>query len=149
MTDQVTATISGEKFEALITALSMFMDESCASLCMDNDHDREEAAHRIVHWLFKDKTLEMSPEQMLPKANYKLGFNIVDEVSGERIVQLLLERDRQMTDGDFLQMQNFFWCTVGRAIRDNPDIIRQLRAGGIDVNTDPGDSGNSGQQFAS
>lgn len=135
------------EIEALRDGLARFMAESCASLCLDDDQDRETAAEKIAHWLFHTDSLDANPERILPRARYKLGFNVVDEVSSERIVRLTLSRKSEMTDGDFLQMQNFFWVTIGRAIRDNPEIIKILQAGGIDVETDPGD-GAGGQQFA-
>ena len=140
MTDQQ-AEFSAEQFLELQTELSRFLDETCASYALDNDADREEVASRVAHWMVRQQVVEATPEMFLPKAKYKLGFNVVDEVTGERIIQLVLDRGNQMTDGDFLQMQNFFWCTVGRAIRDNPEIINTLRAGGIDVDTDPGTAG--------
>jgi len=143
------APFSVQDLEALQTALAIFFEERCSSHCLDNDEDREAVADKLAHWLLSDKVQDVSPEKMLPRARYKLGFDVVDETTNERIIQLLLQRDKMMTDGDFLQMQNFFWVTVGRAIRDNPEIIRTLQAGGIDVNTDPGEGGTGGQQFAS
>ena len=135
------AEFSAEQFLALQEELSRFLDESCSSYALDSDADREEVASRVAHWMVRQQVVEASPEKLLPKAKYKLGFNVVDEITGERIVQLILDRGSQMTDGDFMQMQNFFWCTIGRAIRDNPEIINTLRAGGIDVDTDPGTAG--------
>lgn len=135
------AEFSADQFMELQEALSRFLDESCASFALDNDADREEVSARLAHWMVRQQIVEASPEKFLPKAQYRLGFNVVDEQTGERVVRLLLSKGAQMTDGDFMQMQNFFWCTVGRAIRDNPDIIRTLRAGGIEVDTDPGVAG--------
>lgn len=139
--DDQQADFSAEQFLNLQEVLSRFLDENCADLCMDNDADREEASSRIAHWMVRQQIVEASPEKLLPKAKYRLGFNVVDEQTSERIIKLVLNRDDQMTDGDFMQMQNFFWCTVGRAIRDNPEIIRTLQAGGIEVDTDPGTFG--------
>jgi hypothetical protein len=140
MTEQ-RAEFSAEQFLDLQSELSRFLDESCADFALDNDADREEVASRVAHWMVRQKTVEVSPEKLLPKAKYRLGFDVYDETTGEKIIKLLLSRDEQMTDGDFLQMQNFFWCTVGRAIRDNPEIIQTLQAGGIEVDTDPGVAG--------
>jgi len=140
MTDQQ-AEFSADEFMQLQEELSRFLDETCASYALDNDADREEVANRIAHWMVRQQVVEASPEKFLPKAQYRLGFNVVDEQTGERIIKLMLTRGSQMTDGDFMQMQNFFWCTVGRAIRDNPEIIRTLQLGGIDVDVDPGTAG--------
>jgi hypothetical protein len=53
-----------------------------------------------------------------------------------------------MADDDFMQLQNFFWTVIGRSIRDNPDTIKTLEAGGVRVEIDPPvESG--GQQFTS
>jgi len=72
---------------------------------------------------------------------------VVDESSGQHIIRLTLDRTREMADGDFMQLQNFFWTTVGRAIRDNPEIIRTLEAGGVRVEIDPPPD-QGGQQYA-
>jgi hypothetical protein len=140
MTDQQ-AEFSADQFLELQESLARFLDENCSSYCLDTDEDREEVSGRIAHWMVRQKVVEASPEKLLPKAQYRLGFNVVDEQTGERIIRLTLTRSSQMTDGDFMQMQNFFWCTVGRAIRDNPEIIKTLQLGGIDVDVDPGVAG--------
>lgn len=135
------ADFDADQFMRIQELLGRFLAEECASLCLDSDEDRDTLAAKVTQWFLRDKFVEVSPEKLLPKAKYRLAFNVVDEITGERIVRLMLLRNSMMTDGDFMQMQNFFWCTVGRAIRDNPDIIETLRAGGIDVDTDPGTAG--------
>jgi hypothetical protein len=59
---------------------------------------------------------------------------------------MTLKREGFMTTGDFLKMQNFFWTTVGKAIRNSPAIIDILRGGGVIVETDFTDEGEGGQQ---
>jgi hypothetical protein len=128
---------TAEEVARLIGGLGRFLEEQCDGLCCDSDEERGELAGKLAHWLLSDKTMLMSPEKILPKAKFKLAFNVVDEPTGEHIIRLVLDRTREMADGDFMQLQNFFWCTVGRAIRDNPEIIRILEAGGVRVETDP------------
>jgi hypothetical protein len=143
MTDQVEYAMPS--LERLRSALRGFLEEECSSLCLDDADDRETFIDKLAAWLLKDKTVDMTPEDLLPKARYCAGINIMDEVTGERIVKLLLYRSEMMTDGDFLQMQNWFWSTIGRAIRDNPELAQTLRVGGVIIDTDP-EAG--GQQFA-
>jgi len=125
-----------EELARLIAALGNFMERECGSLCCDSEEDRGTLAAKIAAWLCQDKTVVASPEMLLPKAHYHLNFNVVDEPTGEHIVRISLDRTREMADGDFLQLQNFFWVTVGKAIRDNPEVVRILQAGGIRVETD-------------
>lgn len=141
------ARYTAEEISTLIVGLGqVFESPECTSLHLDDDTDRGRLAGIVAHWILSDKTILLSPEKALPKATYKLGFNIVDEASGEHIVRLTLDRERNMTDGDFMQLQNFFWVTVGRAIRDNPEARRTLELGGVRVVTDPAVQG--GQQHA-
>jgi hypothetical protein len=141
------AGFTAEEISSLIFGLGqLFESPQCASLCLDDDEDRGTLSGIVAHWLLSDKVQLQSPEKILPKAKYHLGFNVVDEATGQHIIRLVLDRSREMCDGDFLQMQNFFWTTVGRAIRDNPDIIKTLEAGGVRVEIDPPDQG--GQQYA-
>jgi len=146
MTDNQ-AGFTSEEIGSLIYGLGRFLEEECSSLALDDEHDRGTLAGKLAHWLLSDKTQMQSPEKILPKAKYRLGFNVVDEATGEHIVRLILDRSREMADGDFMQMQNWFWCTIGRYIRDNPEIRATLRAGGVTIETDPPD-GASGQQYA-
>jgi hypothetical protein len=140
------AGFSAEEISSLIYGLGRFLDEECSSLALDNDEDRGTLAGKLAHWLLSDKTQLESPEKILPKARYHLGFNVVDEATGEHIIRLILDRTKEMADGDFLQLQNFFWVTIGRAIRDNAEIQKMLEAGGVRVEIDPPDEG--GQQYA-
>lgn len=128
---------TAEEISQLIAALGFFLEQECSSLCMDDEEDRGTLAGKLAAWLLKDKNITVSPEKLLPKARYLLSFNVVDEATGTHIIRLTLQRAKEMTDGDFMQLQNFFWVTVGRAIRDNADIIRTLNAGGIQVEIDP------------
>jgi hypothetical protein len=115
--------------------------------CLDADADRYRVASGVVRWLLSDEARVTSPEVLLPKAKHLLSFNVVDEMTHTHIVRLVLERTKEMEDGDFLQLQNFFWTTIGYAIRDNPEIIRALEAGGVRVEIDPPE-GAGGQQTA-
>lgn len=146
MTDNV-AGFTAEEISSLIYGLGLFLEEECSSLCLDDEHDRGTLAGKLAHWLLSDKTQLQSPDKILPKAKYRLGFNVVDEATGEHIVRLILDRTREMADGDFMQMQNWFWCVIGRFIRDNPEIRKTLQAGGVSIETDPSD-GSGGQQYA-
>lgn len=140
------ADFTAEEISRLIYGLGNFLEEDCADLELD-DEQRGALSGKLAHWLLSDKAQLMSPDKILPRAKYKLGFNVVDETTGDHIIRLTLDRSREMADGDFLQLQNFFWTTIGRAIRDNPEIIKSLRAGGVLVEIDdPINSG--GQQYA-
>ena len=57
--------------------------------------------------------IEITREKLLPKGRTRCGFNVVDEATGEHIIAVILHRDRVMTDGDFFQMQNWFWNVIG------------------------------------
>ena len=139
--DQV-ADMNPQILDQMQTMVSRFLAENCSSRCLDNDEDREEVSGQLAHFLLDaTKEMDLSPESLLPKAKYKLGFTVVDEPTGKTICRIQLNRQNDMTDGDFLQMQNFFWTTIGRAIAENPEIIRTLELAGIDVDLDPGDGG--------
>lgn len=142
------AGFTAEEISSLIYGLGVFLEDQCSSLALDDDHDRGVLAGKLAHWLLSDKTQFQSPEKILPKAKYRLGFNVVDEATGEHIVRLILDRTREMADGDFMQMQNWFWCTIGRFIRDNPGVRKVLEAGGVYVETDPPAGSPGGQQYA-
>jgi hypothetical protein len=121
----------------LIAGIGQFLENECSDLCCDDEADRGTLSAKLAAWLLQDKSIQATPELMVPKATYKLAFNVVDEPTGEHIIRLTLDRSREMADGDFLQLQNFFWVTVGRAIRDNPEVIRTLQAAGVRVEIDP------------
>ena len=121
-----------------------FRDSTC-------EEELDEEAIRVLsdelgHFLLSDKTFEGTPDVLLPKAAYGVGFDIWDEESKEHVVRMTLKREGFMTTGDFLKMQNFFWTTVGKAIRNSPAIIDILRGGGVIVETDFTDEGEGGQQ---
>lgn len=139
--------LTHDEFSRLIHGLETFLEENYSSCCLDDPEDRLRAATGIASWMISDKVTLESPEKILPKAKYHLGFNVVDEATGEHIVRLVLDRTREMADGDFMQLQNFFWTVIGRAIRDNPAVVQTLQAGGVRVEVDPRD-GSGGQQFA-
>jgi len=140
------AQLTDEEKARLVNGLNDFLEEQHGGACLDDDVDRFTVALGVVSWMLSDKIRVMSPERLLPKAKYHLSFNVVDELTGTHVVRLTLDRTDEMSDVDFLKLQNFFWTTVGRAVRDNQDIKRTLESGGIRVETDPEDSG--GQQAA-
>jgi len=123
-------------------ALFHLLSERFSSYCLDNEGERADLSVALAEWLIvADKTTEITQQITLPRAKSRVGFNVVDEVTGKRIVYLELERDRMMTDGDFLQLQNFFWTTIGLAIVDHPEVIRTLQAAGIKVTRGGDDEG--------
>ena len=129
----------------LSDAIFRLLSEHFSGYCLDNEQERLCVSENLARWLIMvDKTTEYTQQITLPRARYRVGFNVVDEATGKRIINLELERDRMMTDGDFLQMQNFFWNTIGRAVADHPEVIRTLQAAGIKV-TLGGDDEGSGQ----
>lgn len=127
------------------TALSQFLSK-CSQHDLTVEEEREIVVSKLAKWLLMDKAVSMTPEVLLPKAQYHAGIRIVDEATGKQVISLVLRRTREMSEGDFSQLQNFFWSTIGRAIRDNPEVIRDLQLGGVDVDIESGDLG--GQQFA-
>jgi hypothetical protein len=135
----------------IVPRLQVFLEQNCSSLCLDDEEDRRTCATQLAEWLLDNSPpLELTKEKLLPKGRYRAGFNVVDEATGEHIIAVILYRDQVMTDGDFLQMQNWFWNVIGRAIRDNPDVINTLRAGGIEIliGADPFNPGSYGGEQA-
>lgn len=141
-----TIQLTSTEFDKLVVGLCDFLATDYASSCLDDEEDRIRVATGVVAWMLSDKVDLVSPERLLPKARYHLCFNVVDELTNTHVVRLTLDRTDEMSDVDFLNLQNFFWTTIGRAVRDNPNIKTSLESGGIRVETDPEDSG--GQQAA-
>lgn len=117
--------------ERLYTFLSR---EECCTLCMDDEEDREKLADLLSDLLYTAVPQETDfTQNIIPRAMYRSGMRILDEVTKEHIITLLLERESTMTDGDWLQMQNFLWAALGRAVRADTDLQRTLRAVGIQI----------------
>jgi hypothetical protein len=64
------------------------------------------------------------------KEFFEFGIYQADD---SHIVTLRLRKQEGMTIGDTTQLQNFLWTQVGQAIRDNKELQRTLRHGGIEV----------------
>jgi len=138
--------LTEDEFNKLVCDLNDFLCDRYDGACLDDDVDRYRVASGVARWLLSDEARVASPEVLLPKAKYHLSFNVVDELTKTHVVRMTLDRTDEMSDVDFLNLQNFFWTTIGRAVRDSADIRRALESGGIRVETDPEDSG--GQQAA-
>lgn len=138
--------LTEQEFTNLVHGIEEFLATEYGSACLDDQEDCFRVATGLASWMISDKVKLMSPEKLLPKAKYHLSFNVVDELTETHIVRLTLDRTDEMSNIDFLALQNFFWTTIGRAVRDNPDIRRSLESGGIRVDVDPEDSG--GEQAA-
>lgn len=136
--------IDPKALEQLHRLLSRFLAENCASSCLDNDEEVESVSGKLAHFLLTPgQDVEMNPEKLLPKAKYRLGINIVDETKGQKICSIYLCRTPDMTDGDFLQMQNFLWVTIGKAVVENRELRRTLGLAGVVVEgADPGEQGS-------
>lgn len=131
-----------KQISLLEDATFRFLSEHFPGYRLDNPEETSAIARGLAEWLIAvDKTTDYTQQITLPRAKYRVGFNVVDEISGKRIINLELERDRMMTDGDFLQMQNFFWNTIGRAVADHPEVITMLQAAGIKVTLGGDDEG--------
>jgi len=52
---------------------------------------------------------------------------------GDHVVTLRLQRQQGMTIGDMAQLQNFFWVTLGTAVRSNEEMKRHLTHAGFEV----------------
>lgn len=144
MENQYPVQLTSDEFSKLVFGLEEFLASDYGGSCLDDTDDRLRVATGVASWMISEKVELVSPERILPKAKYRLGFDVTDEATGEHVIRLILDRTREMEDGDFLQLQNFFWSTIGRAIRDNPDVVRTLRLGGVHVEIDPA----GGQQAA-
>lgn len=137
------ATINPVVLERLHSLLSRFLAENCASQCLDNDEEIESVSGKLAHFLLTPgQEIEMNPDQLLPKAVYRMGLTIVDEAKGQKICKLMLRRTPDMTDGDFLQLQNFLWVTLGKAVVENKQLRRTLELAGVIV--EDGDTGEQG-----
>lgn len=55
---------------------------------------------------------------------------------GVHVVSLRLQRQQGMTIGDMAQLQNFFWVTLGRAVRSDEEMRRHLAHAGFEVLTE-------------
>ena len=126
-----------DEFNQLVTALDEFL-ATYAHVCLDEEEECRDVANGLAHWMMRDRA------QPRRRARSRVSLNVVDEVAEEHIIRLTLDRTREMSDSDFLQSQNFFWSTIGRAIRDNPELIRTLRSKGVSVETNL--SCDSGEQ---
>jgi len=138
------STADPKALEQLHSLLSRFLAENCASSCLDNDEEVESVSGKLAHFLLTPgQQIEMNLEQLLPRAVYRMGLNIVDETKGQRICSLILRRTPEMADGDFLQLQNFFWVTIGKAVVENKELRRALELAGVVVEeADPGEQGS-------
>lgn len=123
------------KFDGLVDELDSFLASNHGAACMDDDEDRRRVAEGAVDWLTRSKGV-MSAHGLLPKAEYFLSFDVVDEATGERIVRLTLDKTWDMAGGDFLSLQNFFWSTIGRAIKKDRELRERLESGGVRVETE-------------
>lgn len=130
--------------------LFMFLSqEQCSPLCMDDEDDRDRLASLLSDFIYNATPHETDLTQnIIPRAMYRSGLRILDETTKEHIVTLLLERERMMTDGDWLQMQNFLWAAIGRAIRADSDLQQTLRAAGVQVHLDDIFTGGGGEPAA-
>ena len=72
-----------------------------------------------------------SPEPGAKAQNF-FQLSIYDP-KGEHIISLRLQRQPGMTIGDMAQLQNFFWMTLGRAVRSNEEMKKHLTLAGFDV----------------
>ena len=120
--------------EALKNRIENFLDSACSTLSLDDPEDRRTCAQNLAEWIYEAQIQENDMTQrIVPRATYRSGLRVVDETNGQHIITLILERDRMMTDGDWLQMQNFLWATLGRHIRESRDLQRTLKLAGIQV----------------
>jgi hypothetical protein len=129
-TDQTQMGLDPQKLEILHTMISRFLAENCSSNCLDNDEEVESVSGKLAHFLLTPGAeIDMNPDQLLPRAKYKMGLSIVDEPNGEKICSLVLNRTPDM---------NFFWVTVGRTLVNDKALRRTLELAGIII-TDGGD----------
>ena len=137
------STINPQELEMLHSLLSRFLsDEWGGNYLMDDQID--DVTGRLAHFLLTPgKEVEMNVAQILPKAKYKMALRIVDEPRSKFICEIVLRRTSDMADGDFLQLQNFMWVTLGTAIVSNREVRRTLEMAGVEViDSDPEDQGN-------
>jgi len=58
------------------------------------------------------------------------------DARSNHIVTLRLQRQQGMTIGDMAQLQNFFWVTLGQAVRSDEEMRRHLQHAGFEVLTE-------------
>ena len=120
--------------EGLKVRIENFLETACSTLSLDDPEDRATCAKNLSDWIYVAQVQENDMTQrIIPRATYRSGLRVVDETNGQHIFTLILEREKMMTDGDWLQMQNFLWAVLGRHIVDSPDLQRTMRAAGIQI----------------
>lgn len=129
----------------LADSMERFLAENFDGMCLDNNYERTKIAQAVTEWLHGDEGVLVSQHIPLPKAKYRTSFNVVDEAEGKHVVRLVLDRSEQMSDGDFLSLQNRLWCIIGYFIRDDPDVIRALHDIGVRIEIDSPASGGQPQ----
>jgi hypothetical protein len=131
--DQMDQSVTTDEYNQLRDGLEELLGTNHGAACLDDEEDCQRVATGVADWLMLDKTFMASPERFLPKALHRLRLNIADEITGEHIIRLTLDRTREMEDADFLRAQKVFWSVIGRAILDNPEVIHTLQSGGVCV----------------
>lgn len=122
----------------LVESLKQLLSSEHGAACLDDEEDLSRVAEGVASWLLADKLALGRTSWILPRAEHYLGFDICDQFTGERIVRLVLDKTWDMTDFDYTVLQNFFWTTIGRAIKENPEIRRRLEGGGVRIDTGGG-----------
>lgn len=125
-------------FTLLVESLKQLLCAQHGAACLDDEEDLSRVAKGVASWLLADKLALGKTSWILPKSEHYLGFDISDQFTGERIVRLVLDKTWDMTDFDYSVLQNFFWTTVGRAIKESPELRQRLEAGGVRVDTGGG-----------
>jgi|WetSurSiteA1Bulk_404760.scaffolds.fasta_scaffold09697_4 hypothetical protein len=119
------------------------------ALSMDDEEDREVMADYLADKIYSAPQRETEfPQNFIPRGNFRSGLHILDETTKEHIVTLVLDRERSMTNQDWLQLQNFMWAVIGRTIRADYDLQKTLLAGGVQVILDQGSEPGGGMMMA-
>ena len=102
------------------------------SLYTGDPQDRQYLASQLATWFLKQVDEESTQYRLLPKATKQSGINVIDEVTGACIIKLSMEK-KELSDGEFADMQNRFWTVVAHQIKSSAEMRRELEDCGIKV----------------
>ena len=138
MSESTQPQLTSMDYTILVESLKQLLHTEHGSRCLDDKEDVACVAEGVASWMMADKLALGRRSWLLPQSEYHLGLDICDELTGERIIRLVLDKTWDMTDFDYLSLQNFFWTTIGRAIKESPELRRRLEYGGIRIDTGGG-----------